>query len=102
MTDPLVEFVRARLEEGRDSAHATAHALARNAETLHLRPERAVVHAQGLVTAAEARIRLFEETVCPYLWVDGRAGRLADLQLRLLACEHTAHADYRPEWAPAD
>ncbi|MFE2850580.1 DUF6221 family protein [Streptomyces lavendulae] len=100
MSDALVQFLRARLDEKRENAQSIAGTMARNAGALNLDPERAVAHAQEMVTAVEARVRLFEETIYPYLWVDGRAGRLADLQLRLLAFEFTAHPDYRTEWAP--
>lgn len=100
MTDALVQFLRARLDEKRGHSRSMALIIARGAGSLDIRPEVAVAHAQEMVAAAEARVRLFEETVYPYLWVDGRAGRLADLQMRLLAFEFTAHPDYRTEWAP--
>lgn len=98
--DDLVHFLRARLSDERERIRSIAGVLARSAESLDIRPEAAVSHAQEMVTAVEARVRLFEETIYPYLWVDGRAGRLAELQLRLMAFEHTAHPDYRTEWAP--
>jgi len=100
VTDALVQFLRARLIEKRDHARSIAGTMARNASALNLDPERAAAHAQEMVTAAQARVRLFDETIHPYLGVDGRAGRLADLQLRLMAFEYTAHTDYRTEWAP--
>ncbi|MFK0045513.1 hypothetical protein ACIQU4_15570 [Streptomyces sp. NPDC090741] len=100
MTEALVQFLRARLDEKLESAQSSAAALTRNAGTLGVNPEKATAFAQEMVTAAQARIRLFEETVYPYLWVDGRAGRLADLQMRLKAFEFTAHPDYRSDWAP--
>ncbi|MFF5703411.1 DUF6221 family protein [Streptomyces sp. NPDC012794] len=98
--DDLLRFLRSRLDDDRLNAHSIAGALARNADSLDLHPGRAAAHAQERVTAAQARIRLLEETIVPYLWVDGRAGRLAELQLRLMAFEFTAHRDYRTEWAP--
>lgn len=100
MTAELVAFVRARLNGRLEIAQMTASMLTRNAGRLDVDPERASGFAQERVAGAQARIRLFEETVVPYLWVDGRAGRLADLQMRLMAFEHTAHPDYRAEWAP--
>ncbi|MFE2283317.1 hypothetical protein ACFXDJ_03985 [Streptomyces sp. NPDC059443] len=100
VTDAVVGFLRARLSEKLENAQSMASALTRNAGTLNVDPKMAVAFAQESVTAAQARIRLFEETVYPYLWVDGRAGRLADLQMRLMAFEYTAHEDYRTEWAP--
>ncbi|MBT2477630.1 DUF6221 family protein [Streptomyces sp. ISL-94] len=98
--DDLVQFLRARLADERERVRSTAGVLARNAGALNLQPERATAHAQEMVTAVEAKIRLFEETVHPYLWVEGRVGRLAELQMRLMAFEYTAHPGYRPEWAP--
>ncbi|MFB6805464.1 DUF6221 family protein [Streptomyces sp. NPDC056387] len=100
MTDTLVQFLRARLVEKQDHARSMAPIVARGAGSMDVRPELAAAFAQEMVTAAEARLRLFEETIYPYLWVDGRAGRLADLQMRLMAFEYTAHQDYRPGWAP--
>lgn len=100
MTDAMAIFLRTRLDEKLENAQSMASTLARNAGTLGVDPQKAVAFAQESVTAAQARIRLFEETIHPHLWIDGRAGRLADLQMRLMAFEHTAHPDYRPEWAP--
>ncbi|MFF3620046.1 DUF6221 family protein [Streptomyces sp. NPDC002467] len=98
--DDLVQFLRARLDEDRERARLIAGALAGNASSLEIRPEQAAAHAQEMVTAAEAMIRLFEETIYSHLRVDGRAGRRADLQMRLMASSYTAHPDYRNDWAP--
>jgi hypothetical protein len=98
--DALVHFVRARLAEGLMQAQEHATLLTRNADRLGVDPVKASAFAQEAVTAAQARVRLFDETIFPYLWVDGRAGRLAALQARLLAFQYTAHPDYLPGWTP--
>lgn len=100
MTDGLVQFLRARLADELDDAQTMASVLARNAGVLGVDPAKAVEVAQERVTAAQARIRMLEETIVPYLWVDGRAGRLAGLQVRLMAFAFTGHRDFRTEWAP--
>jgi hypothetical protein len=101
MSGDLVRFVHDRLEEGVDSARRTGNVLIlHGAERLGVSQEAAQRHAWASLHAAECRVRLFEETVRPFLGTAGPTGRIAEQQLRLLAAEFTVHPEYRPEWAP--
>ncbi|QQM45179.1 hypothetical protein [Streptomyces liliifuscus] len=54
----------------------------------------------GRVHAAETRVRFLDETVAPYLGTAGPTGRIADMQLRLLAWEHAGVRGYDEAWRP--
>ncbi|MFF5445471.1 DUF6221 family protein [Streptomyces sp. NPDC012888] len=98
MNDPLVDFVSARLAEAADTAGVIRTALLAKHEELGVRAESALKHGGATVHRAEAMVRLFEETVRPYLWMTGPVGQVAQRQLRILASGYAEHRDYRPEW----
>jgi hypothetical protein len=99
--DELVQFLRARLAEGVESARWSGNALiTHGAPTLGVPLETAERQARLQVAAAEAHQTLFEETVLPYLGTAGPTGRIAEQQLRLMASMHAGHKGYRDEWRP--
>lgn len=54
----------------------------------------------GRVRAAETRARFLDETVVSYLGTAGPTGRIADIQLRMLAWEHAGARGYNEAWRP--
>jgi hypothetical protein len=95
----MVDFLRER--------YADSLGLARRMENLaatgqlpglNVAPSQAVDF--GGVHAAESRARFLDETVIPYLGTAGPTGRIADIQLRLLADEHRGKHGYDEEWRP--
>ncbi|MFD3520433.1 DUF6221 family protein [Streptomyces sp. NPDC058653] len=99
MTASLVAFLRARLDEGLETARLIGNTLITQRERMGVTLEAAESQAQRSSRAAEARRTLFEETVVPYLGTAGPGGRNAERQLRLLAWEYTDHKDFDPSWS---
>lgn len=98
MTDSLLEFVRARLNEDLKNARFIGNTLVTQRERLGVSLQTAEKQARARVRAAEVMVTLFEETVVPYLGTAGPGGRNAERQLHLLAETHTGHLDYREGW----
>lgn len=101
VTDELVAFVRARLDDDVDQARWIGNALVtRGAPSLGVAPEAAERQARVRLHAAEAKQTLFEETIVPYLGTAGPTGRIAEQQLRIIASMYFDHVDYREAWRP--
>lgn len=99
--DDLVQFLRARLDEGIEHARWSGNALiTHGAPAMNIPVEMAERRARLQLNAAEAQRTLFEETVLPYLGTAGPTGRIAEQQLRILGSMHEGHEDYREEWRP--
>jgi hypothetical protein len=103
MTDEIsamAEFLRARYADGIASARQIGNVFITEADRFGVRRDQAEQRARLSLHAAEIRSRFFEETVASYLGTAGPTGRIAEQQLRLLACEHLGHADFDERWAP--
>lgn len=98
----MVDFLRQQYADGIDTARTIGEALTTQGALAHLgvSPAKAEDRAREGSHAAEARARFLEETVVPYLGTAGPTGRIADQQLRLLACEHCGRRDYEEGWRP--
>jgi hypothetical protein len=97
----MVAFLRDRYAANLDSAQSMARAFTLGmGSSLGLKPADAAHQARSGIHAAETRIRFLDETVVPYLGTAGPTGRIADIQLRLLANEHQSAHDYHEEWRP--
>lgn len=57
-------------------------------------------HARFMVQKAELAQAFFEETVVPYLGLEGTTGRLAERQARMMAAMYANRHGYREEWRP--
>ncbi|MFJ2004791.1 DUF6221 family protein [Streptomyces chartreusis] len=101
MTDDVIAFVRAGLANDIDMARQTGNMLVtRGVSELGVDRDAAERQARGGVEAAEAARQLFEDTVYPYLGTAGPTGRIAERQLRIMACMFADHAGFQPEWRP--
>lgn len=96
----IVEFLRARYAESVASARQIGNVFIAEADRFGVRQGQAEQHAQLRLHATEIRSRFFEETVVPYLGTAGPTGRIAEVQLRLLAWEHLGHPDFDARWSP--
>lgn len=95
----MVDFLRQRYADSIDLAR-TMENLAATGQISGVSVATSQAADFGRVQAAETRARFLEETVVPYLGTAGPTGRIADQQLRLLACEHCGHRDYEEGWRP--
>jgi hypothetical protein len=97
----MVDFLHERYAEKLDLAQSMARAFALGLGRDHgLKPEDAADQARIGIHAAESRTRFLDETVIPYLGTAGPTGRIADIQLRLLADEHRGKPGYDDGWRP--
>ncbi|GAA4824160.1 hypothetical protein [Streptomyces ziwulingensis] len=97
----MVDFLRQQYADGIDRARSIGNMLiTEGASRLGIPAGNAEEQARDDLRAAETRARFFDETVVPYLGTAGPTGRIADIQLRLLADEHRGAPDYREEWRP--
>ncbi|MFD9464359.1 hypothetical protein [Streptomyces sp. NPDC060027] len=97
----MVDFLRGRYAEKLASAQSMdkAFRLGVGAD-LGLKPSDAAGAARSGIHAAESRTRFLDETVIPYLGTAGPTGRIADIQLRILADEHQGARGYDEAWRP--
>ncbi|MFJ4365086.1 hypothetical protein ACIP4S_13135 [Streptomyces chartreusis] len=95
MTDELIAFVRASLADDVRMAREIGNVMVTQASDEDR--NRAEVHARRSLEAAEAAVTLFEETIRPYLGTAGPTGRIAEQQLRIMACMFADHAGFKPE-----
>lgn len=99
--DDLVQWLRAELEDGVERARWMGNVLiTRGAPEMGVPTESAERQARFDVEAAEAKLRLFEETVRPYLGTAGPTGRIAEQQMHLLAVMFADRPGFREEWRP--
>ncbi|KOU62070.1 hypothetical protein ADK57_25905 [Streptomyces sp. MMG1533] len=97
----MVDFLRQQYADKLDIAQSMARAFTMSAGAdLGLQPADAAQQARSRVHAAETRTRFLDETVVPYLGTAGPTGRIADIQLRLLADEHRGARGYDETWRP--
>ncbi|MCX4993436.1 hypothetical protein [Streptomyces sp. NBC_00568] len=97
----MAAFLRERYAEKLANAHTMARAFTQGmGSDLGLQPADAAHQARSRIHAAEARTRFLDETVIPYLDTAGPTGRIADIQLRLLADEHKGARGYDEAWRP--
>lgn len=98
----MVAFLRDRYADGIDNARAIGEALVAREAVAHLgvSPEKAEERAREGLHAAETRARFLNETVVPYLGTAGPTGRIADIQLWMLADEHRGARGYSDDWRP--
>jgi hypothetical protein len=97
----MVDFLRDRYAEKLDLAQSMARAFALGlGQDQGLKPADAADQARIGIHAAESRTRFLDETVIPYLGTAGPTGRIADMQLRLLADEHQGARGYDEAWRP--
>ncbi|MFD5206475.1 DUF6221 family protein [Streptomyces anulatus] len=94
MTDTLVAFLRARLDEQLEKARFASSTVTKAPERFGVDPEQAAAHARFSVATAEVHLALLEDTVIPHLGAGGAADRTAEYQLRLLAAPYVEHKDY--------
>ena len=95
----MVDFLRDRYAQSLDIAQSMARAFTEGmGSDLGLKPATAAHQARSSIHAAEARTRFLDETVLPYLGTAGPTGRIADIQLRMLADEHRGATGYHEDW----
>jgi hypothetical protein len=95
----MVDFLRQQYADGIGRARSIGNMLIAKAGDDGM-PSRQAAERQAHVSlnAAETRTRFLEETVVPYLGTAGPTGRIADIQLRLLAYEHHGAHGYDESW----
>jgi hypothetical protein len=97
----IVDFLRARYASSLHASRSIQNLVATEGlPSLNVAPGPETASQFGGVHAAETRIRFLDETVAPYLGTAGPTGRIADIQLRLLAWEHRDAHGYDEGWAP--
>lgn len=95
----MVAFLRDRYALSLDNARSMAKAFSLGmGGDLGLQPGDAAHQARSGIHAAETRLRFLDETVIPYLGTAGPAGRIAEIQLRMLVDEHRGAAGYDDGW----
>jgi hypothetical protein len=95
----MVDFLRDHYADSIDLARRMENLAATGQiPGLNVKPSQAA--GFGRVYAAESRTRFLDETVVPYLGAAGPTGRIADMQLRLLADEHQGARGYDEAWRP--
>lgn len=97
----MVAFLRDRYAISLQTARSIKNLVATEGmPNLGIEPNSEKARSFGGVHAAETRARFLEETVVPYLGTAGPTGRIADMQLRMLAWEHRGAYDCDDAWRP--
>lgn len=97
----MVGFLRRQYADGIDRARSIGNMLiTEGASRLGIPAGNAEKQARDDLRAAETRARFLDETVVPYLGTAGPTGRIADVQLRMLAWEHAGARGYEEAWRP--
>lgn len=95
----MVDFLRQQYADGMGRARSIGNMLIARAGNEGMPSQQAAERqAHASLNAAETRARFLEETVAPYLGTAGPTGRIADIQLRLLADEHRGARGYDESW----
>ena len=92
MSDDLVAFLRARLEDDLATADRLLEIMKSRTDAAHW--------GVRMLAEVNAKRALIAETIEPYLGMDTTMARVANQALRLLALPYADHPDYRPEWRP--
>lgn len=93
----MVDFLRARYASSVDTVRTIHNLMATDGASKLSEPANQAAML-GRVHAAETRIRFLDETVVPYLGTAGPTGRIADIQLRMLADEHRGTTGHDDAW----